>query len=541
MKKKTKAFLSVSALASAAAGGAIATECVRKALKKDKNKRKLYDLADSAINAFTGSLASVLPGSDYPDIIDYESRNFLAGDEEFLSFPADGAKWSLGFAKQSILPPDVTEGEYYIAGYLAFPPHRADGVLDDLLVRSIALDDNSGRGITVFTVVDCVGISNHDIRDIRELVTDYAAKNGIKIKSINVSATHCHSGIDTLGIWGDLLSSLKNNVVASIAGNENYKSGRNPYFMAELKQKAFETIRDAILSMKTGSLAIATADGERFVRDKRPPDVLMKDINIVRFTPDDGSAPTKAVFMAAHPTCVGYSNCSVSSDFPYYICSQLEELGNNAMFFQGAELAIATERGANIPEGLEHFEGIQEYGRVIGRFIESLSEESYTEIEPYINVRHREFFVPVTNKLFLALGKSHLVTHEIVTIPNSRDFGFITETGYIEIGSKYRVALLPGEAAPELLLGGVYSKEESYNHEEWTLPPMNDMTDGYMFAIGLCNDEIGYIVPDNDYGGFVAPLHYEELVSVGKTAASHLVEAFQSLTAECKELRQTNK
>lgn len=532
MKKKTKVLFSLSALTAAAAGGAAAAEKIRTAFKKDENKRKLYDLADCAINAVTGGLAAILPDVGRPDLIDYESENFYEGDEKFLTAPSDGARWRLGFSKESILPYDVTNDEFYIAGYLAFPPHRADGVLDDLFVRAVALDDCSGRGITVFAVVDCVGISNHDIRDIRFLLEDFAKENNIK--SINVSATHCHSGLDTLGIWGDLVGSLKNNVIETIKKTYNFKSGRNARFMGELKEKTAETIKKAVLDMKDGELSIATVDGGKFMHDKRPPDVYLKDINVMRFIPSDGTAPTKAVFMAAHPTCVGYSNCSVSSDFPLYICSQLEETGNNALFFQGAELAIATERGANIPEGLDRFEGIQEYGRVIGRFVESIGEESYKKIEPFINVGIREFYIPVTNKLFLALGKSHLVNHNIVTVPNSSDMGFITEIGYVELGSEYRIALLPGEAAPELLLGGCYSKEESYNHEEWTLPSMNSLTDGYMFAIGLCNDEIGYIVPDNDWGGFVAPLHYEELVSTGKTAASHIVKAFMALVDECK-------
>ena len=97
MKKKTKALFSLSALTAAAAGGAVAAEKIRIALKEDKNKRKLYDLADCAINAVTGGLAAVLPDVDRPDLIDYESENFYAGDEKFLTSPADGAKWRLGF------------------------------------------------------------------------------------------------------------------------------------------------------------------------------------------------------------------------------------------------------------------------------------------------------------------------------------------------------------------------------------------------------------------------------------------------------------
>ena len=51
-------------------------------------------------------------------------------------------------------------------------------------------------------------------------------------------------------------------------------------------------------------------------------------------------------------------------------------------------------------------------------------------------------------------------------------------------------------------------------------------------VIGLCNDAIGYIIPDNDYGSVVAKDHYEEAVSAGKRSASTITEAFKELISE---------
>ncbi len=48
-------------------------------------------------------------------------------------------------------------------------------------------------------------------------------------------------------------------------------------------------------------------------------------------------------------------------------------------------------------------------------------------------------------------------------------------------------------------------------------------------VIGLCNDAMGYILPDNDYGSVIAKDHYEEAVSAGKRAGSTITKAFGEL------------
>lgn len=104
------------------------------------------------------------------------------------------------------------------------------GVIDDQAVRVICLDDSSGRGSVVFAVIDCVGISGTDIRRIRERLADFAKENNIV--SINISSIHCHSAIDTQGLWGDLPKMLKNNVKAIKDGRyDDIISGRDPEFM----------------------------------------------------------------------------------------------------------------------------------------------------------------------------------------------------------------------------------------------------------------------------------------------------------------------
>jgi hypothetical protein len=48
-----------------------------------------------------------------------------------------------------------------------------DEVFDDLYVRAVYLDDNTATWSTVFCVIDCIGLSNHDVLRIRRKVAEY--------------------------------------------------------------------------------------------------------------------------------------------------------------------------------------------------------------------------------------------------------------------------------------------------------------------------------------------------------------------------------
>ena len=52
--------------------------------------------------------------------------------------------------------------------------------------------------------------------------------------------------------------------------------------------------------------------------------------------------------------------------------------------------------------------------------------------------------------------------------------------------------------------------------------------------IGLCNDLVGYILPDNDFGSIFAKDHYEEVASAGIETGPAIVEAFKELADSFK-------
>ena len=88
--------------------------------------------------------------------IGFESRpvaaieeNYLDGHSTFID-EATAEYWSVGYARRVLTPDDVDETRYFLGGFLKFPAQEATGVIDDLCVRAVVLDDNSGRGAAAF-------------------------------------------------------------------------------------------------------------------------------------------------------------------------------------------------------------------------------------------------------------------------------------------------------------------------------------------------------------------------------------------------------
>lgn len=523
---KKRSLIPFAVLVAAAGAGA----AVGRKLKTDRACRRDFDDAvGKGILAAVGKLADKLPEPNFGDISDYESRDFYPGHSEFATSGKRGARWRLGYARRSLVPDDYNQKDYYIAGYLSYPPNVMSGVIDDQAVRVICLDDSSGRGSVVFAVIDCVGISGADIRRIRARLADFAKENNIV--SVNVSSIHCHSAIDTQGLWGDLPKMLKNNVRAvKDRRYDDIISGRDPEFMENLFEKTADAIKEAFNSMQRGKLTYVRTDAIDFARDKRPPYVWDRDIVRLRFIPDNGSRETVAAFMAAHPTALGAKNTKLSSDYISAMEQEINKAGRNFIFFQGAELAIAQQRDC-ITEH-DGSEGWQEYGRTIGRFLNSIPDERERRVATFINIRNREIFIPADNPILIAAAKTGLVNNTVLhDAKEESGYCFVSEIGYAEIGRELSLALIPGELAPEILLGGAYGADESFNRTAWEYPPMRDMIpEGReLSVIGLCNDATGYIIPDNDYGSVIAKDHYEEAVSAGRRAGSTVTEAFGEL------------
>ncbi len=81
------------------------------------------------------------------------------------------------------------------------------------------------------------------------------------------------------------------------------------------------------------------------------------------------------------------------------------------------------------------------------------------------------------------------------------EVSIISEVSYMELGNKQvGIFMIPGELYLELETGAFLPAEESATGKEAEYKVLSEMTDcEHSFVAGLCNDELGYIIPDNDF------------------------------------------
>lgn len=441
------------------------------------------------------------------------SENFLEGNEEFID-EAVSEYWSAGFARRVLTPDDIDETRYFLGGFLKFPAQEATGVVDDLCVRAVVLDDNSGRGASAFAWIDGIGFMNADIKDIREKLADITG-NG-KLISIDVGSTHAHSAVDTQGLWGNIP-----------------KSGRNQEYIDSVVQKTADAIREAYNNRSEGTLYYSSKACPSMFYDGRNPYSIDDKIHLFRFVPNaDGKKEIYIANFGAHPINLGWSNTEISGDFPYYIEKEVTtEKNADFIFIQGAiGGAIHADMGPQngIPEDLTSFEKMKEYSNVVADILYELAEKGEV-VEPVLNVKHAQVDFEVNNFIFLLVASADLCN--VTPFKEDGKVYLSSEIGYVEIGKNIKIVEAPGEALPELVYGGFYSADEAYNGTEYPYEGIATCfdEDDEVLVFGLCNDAVGYIVPDNDYSSSGDEGHYEETVSTGSKSATAFSKAFFEL------------
>ena len=456
------------------------------------------------------------------------SKYMLPGDERFSQSAGDG--WTLGFGKAVLTPDDVGAKTYYIAGYNSNNP--AEGVLDDMYARAVYLDDNTGRGGVIFCAIDCVGLSRHDINEIRAAVLKHEGLSALK--SVNICATHTHSAIDTQGLWG-----------------KSYVSdGKDKAFMQRLKEKTAEAIVSACENGRGGQLYIGTTDIGDKLSDSRTPIDYSPLLTRLRFVPADGGSDVYIVNMSCHPELLGRGTKNVSADFPAYMGKEIEaQTGGDFVFLNGAVGGqISADRIDDVLKtpDFDCEAYMKQYGKEIGETVVGITDE--TELAPLCNIRSQAVSLPCDNSIF-KLGKVlNILTNDIQRQWYSAKMEILTEVSYLELGAKQvGLFLIPGELYSELYSGNFLPAAEAANGFDADYKPLSAMTDcEHSFVVGLCNDALGYIIPDNDFMnnewlGFFditkdqfGRTHYEETNSAGPETARVLLESMDALTASVR-------
>ena len=181
----------------------------------------------------------------------------------------------------------------------------------------------------------------------------------------------------------------------------------------------------------------------------------------------------------------------------------------------------------------------KEFGKALGELVLGLNDEE--EIEPIINIKSKQINVPAENFVLILARLLKVLNNDF--IKSKTNAYVISETGYLVLG-KNQVAmfLIPGELFPELYNGEFLNAQNSANSCEANYTPLIKMTDiKNNFVVGLCNDELGYIIPTNDFylnketpyinsaTDHLDRRHYEETNSVGPRVAETLINTIKTL------------
>ncbi|MBQ3151361.1 MAG: hypothetical protein IJB86_08985 [Clostridia bacterium] len=468
----------------------------------------------------------MLPGADWygrwTSKDDYVPEFFYEGEDETAG---EDAVWSVGYGENSLLDGlAILNGEYFMAGTLEPIKGRVPSeIIDDQRVRAFAVSD--GGGVVVYAVIDGFGISRGDVQKIREAFAATAKENNVV--SVNVSALHQHSCIDTLGMNVPLIPALFKNVAVNMLGlDESHLIRKNQVFMNNLYNKVVDAMEQAVESMETGTLSYGNVNIKEYIYDKRTPEVVDEYIHRIRFVPDnEESRETWICSAAMHCTSLGAGPSEITADYPYYIEQELKD-DANLVFILGPQLAITTEKDPIYAEMEKDpsltGEAFMLYGKRLGEKIRSISNDEV--LVPELNVIHKEIYLNADNPILTLAARQGILESVLVKLPFHR-YQIVSEIGYMEFGGKLGVMLAPGEIAPELILGGAETAEESWTGDSWDYEPLADLAGvENVICYGLCNDQIGYVLPDNQYRSLLT--ENEEVNVVSRTSGSTMADGF---------------
>ncbi len=502
----------------------------------EKVGHTFYQFVDKLITLLGKVINMFMPGFNWtgkiPTVNTYTPPAGYKGERVFDTDVHEESHWSMGFADASLLAGlDVTAGDYYMAGTMeAMEGRTPTAVVDDQTVNVYAVSDGVS-GTVVHVVLDGYGIARGDVITIRDRLADFAAQNDII--SLNVSVLHQHSCIDTLGLSAPLLPALVKNpgAVLFTGADSTALSGKNETFMNNLFNVVERTVEEAVSKMMGGSIYYGSVDISEYIHDKREPIVFDGNIHRLRFVPDNESAPEIWVCEAGmHCVSFGAGPDVVTSDFPYYLKQYIKnKVGADVVFIEGAELAITADYSKVNYDDSEAANKLIAMGKAIGDRLLSIEKEEL--LPPVLNVKHQEMFIDADNEILILAMREGLVNS--IAVKDGLGYKVATEIGYMEFGNKVGVLLAPGEVAPEILWGGATSSDASWNGESWDYPALADVCGAdTLICFGLCNDQIGYVICDNDVRSYLT--ENEEIVAASTTSASTLVESFIQLINSVK-------
>ena len=453
--------------------------------------------------------------------------------EPFDYLPHGGDTFTAGFGSVSLLPDDVMQRTYYVAGYSENNP--ATGVLDAPQASALWLDDNSGRGALLLVSLDAVGLLHADVENIRAELSGFAELNNCR--AIHIVCTHSHACIDTMGNWGALP-----------------RSGRDKDYMTFLYRQIMQAASAACRDKRDGELYFGSVEVPDMQEDIRTPVVYSKTLTRFRFVPHDGTRETWLLNFAAHAESLQGCNSRISADYPGYLRPAIrEQTGAETVFCNGAiggMITMNVENERQIREdGGDFAASTKAIGEKLAGYAVAIQDEE--KLSPCVNMLRRRVYMEADNTMLLTAKFVRILqakTHYREEM--SLGLALETEMTYMEIGGK-RMLFVPGELFPELAYGGYLPADASANGTGENPTPLCEIADDPQLLIfGLADDEIGYILPPDDFllnkdipyferaVDRFGRRHYEETNSLGPRTAQTIADTFADMMQTVRKTKE---
>lgn len=400
----------------------------------------------------------------------------------------------------------------FLGGYGSWP-EPATLNHDELYARCLVLSYH-GKTI-VLVVLDTVGLFWPQVEMIRDEVEGF----GIDRDYVIVATTHSHASPDTLGLW------------------TYYPPGVNDAYMDYVRAQTSTCVEAALENMQRARLKFASGEVPGIMRNTRDQAekyaVTYPELEVMEVERLSGGTIATMINFAGHPEVLGGDNREISRDFVHYLIEDVEgELGGIALFFNGALGGMVTPDIDGVFDGKSTpglpsnhtYQMCKEIGSRLAAATIEVLEDAQVSSDKRIDVDKEIMTIPLENPMFYGGLLMELFDRPDYD-PAAGYLGTLTtEVDVIKIGMSQMITL-PGEALPSM---GHRLKEA--------------MAGKYNFVIGLGNDELGYIIPeeewdwtgtwiDADWSG-----KYEESVSVGPETAiiveSTLMKMLSKVVAE---------
>jgi hypothetical protein len=407
-------------------------------------------------------------------------------------------------AANRIITPPLEPGPVYLAGFGG--NRRATAVHDDLYARALALrlTPDGGPGTTfVLVLCDLIGLLRAEVQAVEDAARDAAAERGLDIGALVVACTHTHSGPDTLGLWGP----------------NRFRSGLDPDYQAWLRAQIVEAALDAVAALQPARLRAGRAEMDAWLKNARQPEIVERELSVLQASAEDGRPIFSLINLACHPEVMWKDSTLLTADYAGAACRAVEaQVGGTAVF------ASADIGGMMTPDVPAHtLEVVKQMGTdVASAALDAL--QAGEDLAPQaLSVRQRTVRIPLHNPLF----KFALATRVLPALGRDKRGRVVTRVSLIDLGD-LRLVTIPGELLPGPGLA---------------LRQMLGVP--YRFLIGLADDELGYLLPSDEYVYPRYPLrpgaHYEETMSLSRWATPLLMEAWATLLAPLPHPKGLNR